>query len=83
MPAFKKLLVSQFTVPCAVESTIIGFLFSKTVLVLVKFAFVVVILEFIFTNLLLSSESLLLLVDKVTYIKAHSKNTRPMPSVNK
>ena len=62
---------------------IIGFLFSKTVLVLVKFAFVVVILEFIFTKLLLSSESLLLLVDKVTYIKAHSKNTRPMPSVNK
>ena len=38
---------------------IIGFLFSKTVLVLAKFAFVVVILEFIFTNLLLSSESLL------------------------
>ena len=38
---------------------IIGFLFSKTVLVLVKFAFVVVILEFIFTKLLLSSESLL------------------------
>ena len=36
MPAFKKLLVSKFTVPCAVESTIIGFLFSKTVLVLVK-----------------------------------------------
>lgn len=58
MPAFKKLLVSQFTVPCAVESTIIGFLFSKTVLVLVKFAFVVVILEFIFTKLLFSSESL-------------------------
>lgn len=58
MPAFKKLLVSQFTVPCAVESMIIGFLFSKTVLVLAKFAFVVVILEFIFTNLLFSSESL-------------------------
>ena len=37
---------------------IIGFLFSKTVLVLVKFAFVVVILEFIFTKLLFSSESL-------------------------
>ena len=55
MPAFKKLLVSQFTVPCAVESTIIGFLFSKTVLVLVKFAFVVAILEFIFTKLLLNS----------------------------
>ena len=54
-PAFKKLLVSQFTVPCAVESMIIGFLFSKTVLVLAKFAFVVVILEFIFTNLLLNS----------------------------
>ena len=69
MPAFKKLLVSKFAVPCAVESMTIGFLFSKTVLVLVK--------------LLLSSESLLLLVDKVTYIKAHSKNTRPMPSVNK
>ena len=34
-------------------------------------------------KLLLSSESLLLLVDKVTYIKAHNKNTRPMPSVNK
>ena len=69
MPAFKKLLVSKFAVPCAVESMNIGFLFSKTALVLVK--------------LLLSSESLLLLVDKVTYIKAHSKNTRPMPSVNK
>ena len=69
MPAFKKLLVSKFAVPCAVESMNIGFLFSKTVLVLVK--------------LLLSSESLLLLVDKVTYIKAHNKNTRPMPSVNK
>ena len=55
MPAFKKLLVSQFAVPCAVESMIIGFLFSKTVLVLAKFAFVVVILEFIFTNLLLNS----------------------------
>ena len=68
-PAFKKLLVSKFAVPCAVESMNIGFLFSKTVLVLVK--------------LLLSSESLLLLVDKVTYIKAHNKNTRPMPSVNK
>ena len=69
MPAFKKLLVSKFAVPCAVESMNIGFLFSKTVLVLAK--------------LLLSSESLLLLVDKVTYIKAHNKNTRPMPSVNK
>ena len=68
-PDFKKLLVSKFTVPCAVESMNIGFLFSKTVLVLAK--------------LLLSSESLLLLVDKVTYIKAHSKNTRSMPSVNK
>ena len=68
-PDFKKLLVSKFAVPCAVESMNIGFLFSKTVLVLAK--------------LLLSSESLLLLVDKVTYIKAHSKNTRPMPSVNK
>ena len=68
-PDFKKLLVSQFTVPCAVESMNIGFLFSKTV--------------FAFDKLLLSSESLLLLVDKVTYIKAHSKNTRPMPSVNK
>lgn len=68
-PDFKKLLVSKFAVPCAVESMNIGFLFSKTVLVLAK--------------LLLSSESILLLVDKVTYIKAHSKNTRPMPSVNK
>ena len=58
-PAFKKLLVSKFAVPCAIESMNIGFLFSKTVLVLVKFAFVVVILEFIFTKLLLSSESLL------------------------
>ena len=58
MPAFKKLLVSKFAVPCAVESMNIGFLFSKTVLVLVKFAFVVVILEFIFTKLLFSSESL-------------------------
>ena len=44
-PDFKKLLVSKFVVPCAVESMNIGFLFSKTVLVLVK--------------LLLSSESLL------------------------
>lgn len=75
-PAFKKLLVSKFTVPCAVESRIIGFLFSKTVLAFARFVFV-------FVNLLLSSESLLLLVDKVTYIKAHNKNTRPMPSVNK
>ena len=58
MPAFKKLLVSKFAVPCAVESMNIGFLFSKTVLVLAKFAFVVVILEFIFTKLLFSSESL-------------------------
>ena len=55
MPAFKKLLVSQFTVPCAVESTIIGFLFSKTVLVFARFVFVVVILEFAFVKLLLNS----------------------------
>ena len=41
------------------------------------------IFVFAFVKLLLSSESLLLLVDKVTYIKAHNKNTRPMPSVNK
>ena len=39
MPAFKKLLVSKFAVPCAVESMNIGFLFSKTVLVLVKLLF--------------------------------------------
>ena len=69
MPDFKKLVVSNVTLSVDVESMNIGFLFSKTVLVLVK--------------LLLSSESLLLLVDKVTYIKVHSKNTRPMPSVNK
>lgn len=82
-PDFKKLFVSHVTKSVAVESMNIGFLFSKTVLVFARFVFVVVILEFAFVNLLLSSESLLLLVDKVTYIKAHSKNTRPMPSVNK
>ena len=38
---------------------IIGFLFSKTVLVFARFVFVVVILEFAFVKLLLSSESLL------------------------
>nr|DAX79173.1 MAG TPA: hypothetical protein [Caudoviricetes sp.] len=43
-PDFKKLLVSQFAVPCAVESMNIGFLFSKTV--------------FAFDKLLFSSESL-------------------------
>ena len=37
---------------------IIGFLFSKTVLVFARFVFVVVILEFAFVNLLFSSESL-------------------------
>lgn len=38
-PDFKKLLVSKFAVPCAVESMNIGFLFSKTVLVLAKLLF--------------------------------------------
>ena len=48
-----------------------------------KLLFAFIKSAFIFAKLLLSSESLLLLVDKVTYIKVHSKNTRPMPSVNK
>lgn len=76
MPDFKNLVVSNVTLSVDVESMNIGFLFSKTVLAFARFVFV-------FVNLLLSSESLLLLVDKVTYIKVHSKNTRPMPSVNK
>ena len=51
MPDFKKLVVSNVTLPVDVESMNIGFLFAKTVLAFARFVFV-------FVNLLFSSESL-------------------------